>query len=181
MVLPWMNNGNVNQYIQRKVEKVNLVGPEYCATVNKLVSFHNLWFVTHQSVNWIYQLMQISSGLTYLHSECIIHGDLRGVSYPLLLKSALYTFIIGQCSHWWWWMRSFDGLWTLHLFGDEFIFIPPHRCFGMAGPWIIWPRAVWNEISAIDAYVRRIFFRDCLRGGETLSACQCSNYSPGRC
>ncbi|KAJ3485614.1 hypothetical protein NLI96_g4829 [Meripilus lineatus] len=58
MVLPWMENGNVRQYLDKKVKEVRFQA-RYTLTI----------------IQWLIEIMQ---GLGYLHSEGIVHGDLRG-------------------------------------------------------------------------------------------------------
>ncbi|KAJ3480617.1 hypothetical protein NLI96_g8221 [Meripilus lineatus] len=58
MVSPWMPNGNVRTYLQGLVEH-GLSGKGYVDVVNKM-------------------LYDIALGLNYLHTEDIVHGDLRG-------------------------------------------------------------------------------------------------------
>ncbi|TCD69559.1 hypothetical protein EIP91_007183 [Steccherinum ochraceum] len=59
MVLPWMENGSIRNYISVLSSAGNLVGRRYSESVDE----------------WLYQ---ISQGLAYLHEEGIIHGDLHG-------------------------------------------------------------------------------------------------------
>ncbi|KAH8101137.1 kinase-like domain-containing protein [Cristinia sonorae] len=59
MVLPWMTNGNVRQYMSLLRQDGKLNEDNFILVVNR----------------WLYE---ISLGLAYLHGEGIVHGDLHG-------------------------------------------------------------------------------------------------------
>ncbi|THH29181.1 hypothetical protein EUX98_g5007 [Antrodiella citrinella] len=59
LVLPWMENGNVREYIKTVRERDKPSGPEYVTLINK----------------WLWQ---VALGLTYLHENFIVHGDING-------------------------------------------------------------------------------------------------------
>ena len=68
MISEWMINGNINQYVKAhpeadRMELVRLV----CNLVRLLQRLKNL------------QLTGVAKGLIYLHSDGMIHGDLKGV------------------------------------------------------------------------------------------------------
>jgi serine/threonine protein kinase len=67
MVSEWMDNGNVNEFIQKRkeVNRVQLVSCRIIPQVNRY--------------NWIPQLVDITQGLDYMHNLQFVHGDLKGV------------------------------------------------------------------------------------------------------
>ncbi|KAH8102061.1 kinase-like domain-containing protein [Cristinia sonorae] len=58
MVIPWMRNGNLRQYISEQTEKGQLTEATFVPAINR----------------WLHQT---AMGLAYLHSEGIVHGDLH--------------------------------------------------------------------------------------------------------
>ena len=71
MVSEWMPNGNINQFTKTHPEanRPRLVRPPF-ATL--LPSFQQLKSL---------QLEGVTKGLIYLHSNGMVHGDLKGVSF----------------------------------------------------------------------------------------------------
>ena len=75
IVSSWMENGKVTEYVRANpsVDRPQLVGG---------ICFRNFGFnqifVFFLS---LWQVMQISKGLQYLHSLDIAHGDIKGVCY----------------------------------------------------------------------------------------------------
>ncbi|TCD68179.1 hypothetical protein EIP91_011457 [Steccherinum ochraceum] len=61
MVLPWMENGNIMNHMDNLKQQGKLTAHNHNSVVNE----------------WCYQ---VALGLEYLHSEGIVHGDLRGAS-----------------------------------------------------------------------------------------------------
>ncbi|KAJ3485618.1 hypothetical protein NLI96_g4827 [Meripilus lineatus] len=61
MVLPWIEYGNVRQHLDKKMRETQFRGPFFLSTI----------------LRW---LLEIAQGLSYLHSEGVVHGDLRGVN-----------------------------------------------------------------------------------------------------
>ncbi|THH22369.1 hypothetical protein EUX98_g8218 [Antrodiella citrinella] len=61
MVLPWMEKGSIRHYINTLKNQGDLQDLKFVDSVNK----------------WLYE---IALGLSYLHDEEIMHGDLRGVN-----------------------------------------------------------------------------------------------------
>ncbi|KAJ3482587.1 hypothetical protein NLI96_g6879 [Meripilus lineatus] len=61
MVLPWIEYGNVRQLLDQKMRETQFRGPFFLTTIT-------IW------------LLEIAQGLSYLHSEGVVHGDLRGVN-----------------------------------------------------------------------------------------------------
>ncbi|KAJ3485630.1 hypothetical protein NLI96_g4832 [Meripilus lineatus] len=60
MVLPWMENGNVRQYLNKKMKEAQFRA-RYIPSI----------------IQWLLEIVQ---GLAYLHLEGVVHGDLRGVN-----------------------------------------------------------------------------------------------------
>ncbi|KAJ3482581.1 hypothetical protein NLI96_g6880 [Meripilus lineatus] len=61
MVLPWIEYGNVRQLLDQKIKETQFHGTLFLTTITR----------------W---LLEIAQGLSYLHSEGVVHGDLRGVN-----------------------------------------------------------------------------------------------------
>ena len=72
MVSEWMPNGNVRAYVINNPEasRLQLVSPPEGRTKTALIKI---------------QLLDISRGLSHLHSLDIVHGDLKGVRLNLLI------------------------------------------------------------------------------------------------
>lgn len=60
--------------------------------VERIVS-GNYYFVLLSFID-LGQLFEIAQGLAYLHSQYVIHGDLRGVVFLLLSFETVYTTYI---------------------------------------------------------------------------------------
>ena len=73
IVCDWMENGRITEYVRKnpEVDRVDLV--------SRPVST-----VTISPECYISQLWDVADGLHFLHSNKIIHGDLKGVSHPIL-------------------------------------------------------------------------------------------------
>jgi serine/threonine protein kinase len=67
MVSEWMENGNINEFIQ-KDEHVNRT---------ELVRCHLTPQEPYRCTVW--QLVGVANGLMYMHDLRIVHGDLKGV------------------------------------------------------------------------------------------------------
>ena len=67
LVSEWMDNGNINQFIQNhgEVNRVQLV--------SYYVHFHRDWYDRFP------KLVDVGHGLEYLHRLNVVHGDLKGV------------------------------------------------------------------------------------------------------
>ena len=91
MVMPWMRNGNIRDLVVREIKTLAAI---QASLQGMQASVHNWVSVFIGSTlhyhTWVTQLGHICSGLEYLHSEGIVHGDLRGVRTPLLFEE--YTF-----------------------------------------------------------------------------------------
>ena len=74
MVSEWMSNGNINEFVKAhpKVNRLQLVRPPFATLLSP---FRQPKFP---------QLKGIAIGLIYLHSNGMVHGDLKGVSFRLL-------------------------------------------------------------------------------------------------
>ena len=69
MVSEWMDNGSINDFIQANpdADRFKLVG-------------HQSSFVAHPALTYaLLQLKGVTRGLIYMHSQGMIHGDLKGV------------------------------------------------------------------------------------------------------
>jgi len=78
MVSEWMSNGNINQFVaaHQDADRFELVRSR-----SKLLYFSP---VTDDP-----KLGDVTRGLVYMHSQCMIHGDLKGVrlqKFQLLLS-----------------------------------------------------------------------------------------------
>ena len=74
LVLPWMENGNIAEYI---LSGSDVPGAGVCCR-KKLVRFFfpsDLWLM-----NFFFQTQDIARGMVHLKRSGIIHGDLKGVS-----------------------------------------------------------------------------------------------------
>ena len=71
MVSEWMPNGNINKFVKAhpEVNRFRLVRPR---SATLLPSFRQLK---------IPQLADVAKGLIYLHSNGMVHGDLKSVSF----------------------------------------------------------------------------------------------------
>ena len=72
MVSGWMANGNINQFVatHRDANRFELVGPPPASCYPHL----------SLTIMWIPQLGDVARGLVYMHSQGMVHGDLKGVS-----------------------------------------------------------------------------------------------------
>ena len=71
MVSDWMMNGNINDFVKAHsdVNRLELVG---------LSSGTSLPLLT---IGLTIQLADVAKGLIYIHSQGMIHGDLKGVRF----------------------------------------------------------------------------------------------------
>ena len=81
MVLPWMTKGNVNTCMNTLDSNSQEI--PYLRWVGSM-------FSTLQALTDL-QVREISVGLAYLHSERIVHGDLRGVRISLIMSSVSFA------------------------------------------------------------------------------------------
>jgi len=72
LVSPWIDNGHVHQYLSRNpdADRVLLV---------KNIHIFNVIADSRIST----KVLDVTEGIRYLHKEGVIHGDLKGVSYPI--------------------------------------------------------------------------------------------------
>jgi serine/threonine protein kinase len=71
MVSPWMDNGTVLDYLKRQRSSQSLVNRLVRILFGKPIKRHYLIPL---------QLVEIAQGLSYLHSQDVVHGDLRGAN-----------------------------------------------------------------------------------------------------
>jgi len=66
LVSEWMDNGNINDFIERdrNVNRVELVRPHLTA---------------QEPHSRNIQLVDVANGLKYMHNLRVVHGDLKGV------------------------------------------------------------------------------------------------------
>lgn len=67
MISEWMDNGNINEFVER-YEEVNRVQLVSDGATSRGTSF-----------NRSIQLVDAANGLDYMHGLRIVHGDLKGV------------------------------------------------------------------------------------------------------
>jgi serine/threonine protein kinase len=83
LVSPWMDNGNMLEFIKRNNSSIT--------ELNRLVSaFLSVWYHCTRLMNGkpcSSQLSEAARGLAYLHSQSIVHGDLRCVR-TLIMESS---------------------------------------------------------------------------------------------
>jgi serine/threonine protein kinase len=72
MVSPCMVGGNVLQYVKNKKPNVDIIA---------LVSIFSMLPI--KASTYAHKLLDIISGVCYLHSEGFVHGDLRAVGLYL--------------------------------------------------------------------------------------------------
>ena len=73
MACPWMDNGTIVQFLVNctsDVDRTLLVSKMVTNNAAALSQYHLL------------QCLDVAHGLEYLHSENVVHGDLKGVSRP---------------------------------------------------------------------------------------------------
>lgn len=77
-----MGNGNIFQYMIRLEGQEDFVGQAFIARVNTWASTRTFLHVFPSGLTYplVLKLYQIALGLSYLHREEVIHGDLRSVS-----------------------------------------------------------------------------------------------------
>ena len=88
MVSEWMVNGSINQFIMvhKDVNRFELVGFSF------LLQLYSLLIATLFA-----QLQDVSRGLIYMHSQGMIHGDLKGVS--LCIRELPFCLLNKFCSN----------------------------------------------------------------------------------
>ena len=85
MVMPWMNNGNIKTFTKSLLDASYPFDLLYKHTA-KWVRPHFRYELPTSDTNLV-QCEQIALGLAYLHSEEIVHSDLRGVSRTIYITA----------------------------------------------------------------------------------------------
>ena len=89
LVSPYMKNGTLAQWrkkanpsIAKVEERVCLLFPSCCS-----------WMLTRMTAR---KILEVAKGIEYIHSEDIVHGDLRGVFYFKHNMTRYRSFSAGQ-------------------------------------------------------------------------------------
>ena len=77
MVSDWMVNGNINDFVKAHPDanRLELVGISLSLIVPVSSSL---------TIGWLIQLEGVARGLIYIHSQEMVHGDLKGVRFRRL-------------------------------------------------------------------------------------------------
>ena len=105
IVMPYMKNGNVRQYLK--------LHPTYDRL--KLVR-DSMWMAIRYILRTCVQLHQVSLGIVYLHSLNVVHGDIKAVRNQYCILNARKSdvqFASAQCPHWRYRERGLMWLWPL--------------------------------------------------------------------
>lgn len=79
MVIPWMENGNLREYMVSQRKQGNLRDEKFVAAVDQWVSRSSMVLCySRRSKLRVCQVYEVALGLEYLHSEGVVHGDLHG-------------------------------------------------------------------------------------------------------
>jgi serine/threonine protein kinase len=79
-VSPWMENGHAREFIEKT------------PTTNRITLVRAHCILSGLSrFSLLFKLREIAEGLTYLHGQGIIHGDIRGVSTSFIFGRPLLT------------------------------------------------------------------------------------------
>ena len=73
MISEWMDQGNINEYVKEQ-EGVNRL---------QLVSYEPTSYKHGDQRGRLIQLFEVATGLEYMHSLNMVHGDLKGVQFFL--------------------------------------------------------------------------------------------------
>lgn len=93
-ITPWMNKGNILEAIDSLIAKEKPV-VHILITICTWVRY--LSYILRKTILNVGQLNHIMLGLAYIHSEGIVHGDLRGVcNFPPRAYWYLVTIIMLQ-------------------------------------------------------------------------------------
>jgi serine/threonine protein kinase len=71
MVSPWMDNGTLCHFVSSE----SYIAKEDCIRLVR----DNVYCSAHQDAMTFIQMSELASGLSYLHSHKVVHGDLHGV------------------------------------------------------------------------------------------------------
>ena len=90
MVLPWMELGNIRNAATHLREMASQTEMNRQILIWVCVVSNLLYWI---ATLFVCQIHEIAEGLAYLHSEGVIHGDLRGVRYRFWFRYSYVAFL----------------------------------------------------------------------------------------
>ena len=133
LVSPYMKNGTLAQW--RKYANPSVTEVEKRVRLSVL-----LLFVDIHSVR---KILEVAQGLEYIHSEGVVHGDLRGVLYLNHNTLRYWPYFAGQCPVGWWpscsncrlWINPTLGIYEYQVWLATFQLCSPRAIWILRGWW----------------------------------------------